>query len=181
MRNSLNKSKPTKKLRGKMLKQKPTPRSTKAATKSSTDYSSASDTLSDALSEIDFFSRPGAMVSNRGGSSLPSPSFEYTLRRSNVNDSIGQSGSSSKIRRNTSGIKAGSKAGPLSRIRPQATSSPRRSNARTSKSPAKKAPRKQAKPKKRGDHVLREIRLLQNSVYYLIPLAPFHRLVDYCK
>lgn len=38
-----------------------------------------------------------------------------------------------------------------------------------------KAPRKQTQPKKRKDHVLREIVTMQHSVAHLIPRAPFYR------
>lgn len=78
--------------------------------------------------------------------------------------------------------------GPSNRPSPKAGPSRKSSvaaNPRQSKTAApsttkatKKTSRKQAKPKRRRDHVLREIHLLKSTVHRLIPYAPFQRWVE---
>lgn len=155
MRKSTSKSKTPKKLAAKRALVQPkrsvpqpvasTSRSSRASDSGSGDHDS---------SEMDFLSRP---VSDTSSS----------------NDSHSDEQPQPPNQR----VSSGPKAGPSSKgntSRPGVT--PRQSQP-APKRPAttKKTPRKQAKPKRRRDRILREIRLLKNSVHLLIPMAPFQR------
>lgn len=156
MRNSTSKSKAPKKLAAKRAlvpskRSVPQPvantsRSSKGSDSGSGDHDS---------SEMDFLSRP---VSPTSSSSSDSQSDEQPQP---PNQSVS----------------SGPKAGPSSKANTSRRSATPRRSQPAPKAPAttKKTPRKQAKPKRRRDHVLREIRLLKNSVHLLIPMAPFQR------
>lgn len=164
MRNFTQKSKTPKKLatkRALVPSKRPAPQPT--VNRSSSNSSSSS-------TSIDFLSRP--VTGNTSSSSSEDEHFDQSRtpdRRQTFRPRINSLNQRSSI---------GSRVGKSST--PNAThyhDSPRRSQVvpNTSTRTTKKTPRKQSKPKRRRDHVLRQIRMLKNTVNNLIPLAPFQR------